>query len=128
MKDHGVEAKEAPRGQRAIVQDDFAHIVDIVLSPQEIALSEDDYMGKPAVIFSGEHNGRMNVVAVVSDKRLDLFVQTIYANVKKGHLSTPTGEQAPINTPEANSGTVSNRTVSQYPTGVNGELFKPSRT
>ena len=51
MKDHGVEAKEAPRGQRAIVQDDFAHIVDIVLSPQEIALSEDDYMGKPAVIF-----------------------------------------------------------------------------
>ena len=83
MKDHGVEAKEAPRGQRAIVQDDFAHIVDIVLSPQEIALSEDDYMGKPAVIISGEHNGRMNVVAVVSDKRLDLFVQTIYANAKK---------------------------------------------
>ena len=43
--------ERTPRGQRAIVQDDFAHIVDIVLNPQEIALSEDDYMGKPAVIF-----------------------------------------------------------------------------
>ena len=49
----------------------------------------------------------MNVVAVVSDKRLDLFVQTIYANAKKENLSTPIGEQAPINTPEANNGTVS---------------------
>lgn len=49
----------------------------------------------------------MNVVAVVSDKRLDMFVQTVYVNVKKGNLSTPIGEQAPINTPEASSGTVS---------------------
>ena len=114
LKDHGNENVEAPRGQRAIVADDFAHIVDIVQNPRSISPSENTYMGKPAIVFSGEHNGRMNVVAVVSDKRLDLFVQTVYVNVKKGNLSTPIGEQAPINTPEASSGTVSsNKRVPQ---------------
>lgn len=108
LKDHGNESKETPRGQRAIVADDFSHIVDVVLNPTKVTLSEDQYMGKPAIIFTGDHNGRMNVVAVVSDKRLDLFVQTIYVNVKKeGNLATPTGDQAPANTPEANNGTVS---------------------
>lgn len=114
LKDHGNENVEAPRGQRAIVADDFAHIVDIVQNPRSISPSENTYMGKPAIVFSGEHNGRMNVVAVVSDKGLDLFVQTVYVNVKKGNLSTPIGEQAPINTPEASSGTVSsNKRVPQ---------------
>ena len=106
LKDHGDGVKEALRGQRAIQADDFAHIVDVVLNPTSIELSDQTYMGKPAIIFKGNYNGRMNVVAVVSDKRLDLFVQTIYANTKKENLATPTGEQAPINTPEANSGIV----------------------
>ena len=113
LKDHGNEATEAPRGQRAVVEDDFAHIVDVVLNPQSVSRSPDTYMGKPAIVFTGDHNGRMNVVAVVSDKRLDLFVQTVYVNIKKGNLATPIGEQAPINTPEANSGTVSEDNVAQ---------------
>lgn len=119
LKDHGNAAKEAARGQRAIVADDFGHITDVVLNPTEITLSNQDYMGKPAIIFSGDHNGRMNVVAVVSDKRLDLFVQTVYTNVKKGNLATPTGEQAPINTPEANSSTVSNNSIRKSRRNVN---------
>ena len=113
LKDHGNEATESPRGQRAIVEDDFAHIVDVVLNPKSVELSDNTYMGKPAIVFTGEHNGRMNVVAVVSDKRLDLFVQTVFVNIKKGNLATPTGEQAPINTPEASSGTVSKVNVAQ---------------
>lgn len=119
LKDHGNAAKEAARGQRAIVADDFGHITDVVLNPTEITLSNQDYMGKPAIIFSGDHNGRMNVVAVVSDKRLDLFVQTVYTNVKKGNLATPTGEQSPINTPEANSSTVSNNSIRKSSRNVN---------
>lgn len=109
LKDHGDESREAPRGQRAITPDDFAHIVDVIMNPTTIARSEDLYMGKPAITFTGDYNGRMNVVAVVSDRRLDLFVQTVFVNVKKGNLATPLGEQAPNNTPEANSGTVSSR-------------------
>ena len=53
LKDHGNENVEAPRGQRAIVADDFAHIVDIVQNPISISLSENTYMGKPAIVFSG---------------------------------------------------------------------------
>ena len=127
LKDHGNAAKEAARGQRAIVADDFGHITDIVLNPTEITLSNQDYMGKPAIIFSGDHNGRMNVVAVVSDKRLDLFVQTVYTNVKKGNLATPTGEQAPINTPEANSSTVSDNSVPQQAAEVKGNVRYSAR-
>ena len=55
----------------------------------------------------------MNGVAAVFDKRLDLFVQKVYTNVKKGNLATPIGEQAPINTPKANSSTVSALNVAQ---------------
>ncbi len=124
LKDHGNESFEALRGQRAVVPDDFAHIVDIVTNPQNVELSPNTYMGKPAIIFSGEHNGRMNVVAVVSDKRLDLFVQTAYVNTKKGNLPTPTGEQAPINTPEANNGMVSNDKISQTGAEVNAEYSR----
>ena len=112
LKEHGNEEVESLRGQRAIVEDDFTHIVDIVLNPKIIRLSQEKYMGKPAIIFTGEQNGRMNVVAIVSDKRLDLFVQTAYVN-KKRNLSTPISEQALINTPKANSGTVSNYSISQ---------------
>ena len=75
-------------------------------------------MGKPVIVFKGEYNGRMNVAAVVSNKRLDLFVQTVFVNVKKRNLSTPIGEQAPINTPEANNGTVSDNSIANHTKNV----------
>ena len=118
-----IQQKRQQGGQRAIVVDDFRYITHIVLNPTEIKLSDQDYMGKPAIVFSGDHNGRMNVVAVVSDKRIDLFVQTVYTNVKKGNLATPTGEQAPINTPEANSSTVSNDRIRKSSRKVNSLLL-----
>ncbi len=122
IKDHGDESKEASRGQRAITADDFSHVVDVVLNADSINISDKTYNGKPAIEFVGEHNGKMKVVAVVSDKRLDLFVQTMYANAKKENLPTLTGEQAPINTPEANSGTVfSDSSISQNEDVVNTE-------
>ena len=49
-----------------------------------MVLFRNDYMGKTAVISSGEHNGKMDVVAVASDKRPDLFAQTVYANAEEG--------------------------------------------
>ena len=114
LKDHGDGIKEDKRGQRAIVPEDFAHIMDVVLNPDKITLSDDTYMEKPAIIFTGNYNGRMNVVAVVSDKRLDLFVQTAYVNVKKGNLAMPTDERASVNTPGANNGTASfDNTIAQ---------------
>ena len=40
-------------------------------------------------------------------------------NIEKGNLATPTGEQAPINTPEASRGTVSNNRISEKNEYVN---------
>ena len=113
FKDHGNEAKKSLRGQRAITEDDIVDIPTVIQSPGKIELSAKKYEGKPAIEFSKQTNGTLTVVAVVSDKHLDLFVQTAYVGIKKGNLSTPTGEQAPINTPEANNGTVSEDSIPQ---------------
>ena len=57
----------------------------------------------------------MNVTVVVSSKHLDIFVQTMFINEKSGNLSTPTDEQASVNTPKASSGTVSTTTSITQP-------------
>ena len=119
FKDHGNEKTEALRGQRAITVDDIANIPAVVQSPEYIAPSKKDYMGKPAIIMSKNINGNLTVVAVVSNKHLDLFVQTAYANNKKGNLATPTAEQAAVNTPKASSSTVSNNSLADNAAAVN---------
>ncbi len=113
MKDHGNDASEAPRGQRAITENDFVNIPHIIQAPEKIVLSPNLYNGKPVINFTKNINGKVTISAVVSDKHLDLFVQTAYASIKKGNLATPTGEQAPINTPEASRSTVSNERIPQ---------------
>lgn len=111
LKSHGNEATEASRGQRAIVKGDFEHILDVVLSPTSIRRDSTNYKGKPVIIFSGQHNGTMTVVAVVSDKHLDLFVQTAYASAKKRDLATVIDGKSPYPTSEAARGTVSNSKI-----------------
>lgn len=113
LKDHGDKSKEALRGQRAITEDDFVNIPSVIQSPLDISKSPSMYNDKPVIMFKGNSNGQMTVVAVVSDKRLDLFVQTAYVGIKNRNLATPIGEQAPINTPEANNGTVSKNSIRQ---------------
>lgn len=116
LKDHGDKSKEALRGQRAITEDDFVNIPSVIQSPLDISKSPSMYNDKPVIMFKGNSNGQMTVVAVVSDKRLDLFVQTAYVGIKNRNLATPIGEQAPINTPEANNGTVSKNSIRQNET------------
>ncbi len=90
----------------------------------EIYRSEIDYDGKPAITFvKADENSRTTIVAVVSDKHLDLRVQTEYIHPqnKKGTLATPLGEQAPNNTPKASGGTDSTDSISQNAEDVNTE-------
>lgn len=100
MKDHGEEAKESPRGQRAVTLDDYLDIPYTFAHPDSIEPGV-LYMGKPSFVFK---KGSVRLVGVVSDKRLDVFTQTMYLNKKKS-LATPTNEPASVNTPEASSGT-----------------------
>lgn len=127
FKDHGNAATERLRGQRAITEDDVAAIPEILQDADTIVPSDKKYNGKPAIQFTKNGNGRVNLVAVVSDKHLDLFVQTMYAGIKKGNLATPTGEQAPINTPEASRSTVSNNNIRSSSENSNTKIKKSER-
>lgn len=94
-KSHGDERKERPRGQRAVTEDDYLKIPDVVQSPDTINRSTEDYEGKPAIEFRQKNGDEtITVVAVVSDKRLDLFVQTSYINKKSGSIAAPKSVQA----------------------------------
>ena len=129
FRDHGNAKKEASRGQRAITENDIYNIPGVVLSADDISLSPKTYNDKPVITFTKVIDGsKMTVSAVVSDKHLDLFVQTAYAGIKKGNLATPTGEQAPINTPEASRGTVSNNIISQDSEKSNIKIQKSKKT
>lgn len=113
FKDHGKQSTEEPRGQRAITEDDIVSIPDILQNADQIKLSPKPYNGKPVINFTATGNDRVTVTAYVSDKHLDLAVQTMFANIKKGNLATLTDEQASVNTPEAGRGTVSNNSISR---------------
>lgn len=113
FNDHGNEQTENKRGQRAITEDDFVSIPQIIQSPDEIRLSNVLFEGKPVIQFIKTLNGKTTVVAYVSKKHLDLTVQTMYSGKNKRNLATAAGEQAPANTPEANVGTVPTNSISQ---------------
>ena len=103
---HGKEAKEAPRGHRAITEADIASIPKIIQNPDKIALSSKLYYGKPAIHFIKTINGQTTVVSYVSDKHRDLIMQTMYSGKNKdGTLATPTDELASAITSETRSGT-----------------------
>ena len=105
-KSHGNEAKEAQRGQRAVTESDFLNIPNIIQNADDITRSDSDYNGKPAIEFRKRNGNEVTtVVAVVSDKRLDVFVQTEYINKKSGSIATPKSVQADSFTPKATGGT-----------------------
>lgn len=131
-KSHGDESKEAPRGQRAVTEADYIAIPDIVQNADSIKRSDSDYNGKPAIEFrKANGNETTTVVAVVSDKRLDVFVQTEYVNKKAGSIATPESVQADSFTSETPGGTApsseatpaggtaSNTTIQQNASEVN---------
>lgn len=115
---HGNETKESDRGQRALTENDLLEIPVIISEAEEIKLSG-TWNGKPVIDFKKINGGKITVSAYVSDKHIDLRVQTMYASKKYKSLATPIGEQAPINTPEASSGTALNKIISQSETKSN---------
>lgn len=125
FKDHGTLATEAPRGQRPVTEADFLVIPDILDGATSITLSEKEYNGQPAIVFSNvSGNERTTVVAVVSGKHLDLRVQTEYIGKKNGTLATLSGEQAPNNTPKASRGTDSTNSIVETAEKVNRKSGK----
>ena len=77
---------------------------------------------KDGIRFTGDTvaQGETDVKTRFSQK--DSQGRAMFAGTKKGNLATPTGVQAPINTPEANGGTVSKSNVAQRGRDVNGRF------
>jgi hypothetical protein len=111
--DHGDEYRENLRGQRAVKPEDYESVLNTILNPNEIELSDKKYNGKPVLNFKANRNEHFTVCAIVSDKHLDLYIQTVYIGKNNGNIATPTTEQAVVNTPEAGSSIVSNDSVPQ---------------
>ena len=121
---HGNSAGEASRGQRALTVDDILAIPDIIQSPDRITRSERDYNGKPVILFEKTINGRTTVVSYVSDKHMDLSVQTMYAGKDKRSLSTPPDGALPRpHTSETPSGTASSADSISQPGGESNPKF-----
>lgn len=108
LKDHGTEETELPRGQVPVRDFDFLQIPYVMSSPSSVS-DGGEYNGKP--LFNFKKDG-ITVCGIVSDKRLDLFVQTMYVQ-KNRSLATAIDEQASINTSETTSGTASNNIIPQ---------------
>lgn len=120
FKSHGSERTEAPRGQRPITAMDFAEIPNIIGNPDSIYLSQDEYYGKPAIVFEKRiDSSRITLIAVDSGGSLDLFVQTMYAGAKKGSIANVTDVNTPAITSKTSVGTASNENVSQKESFVN---------
>jgi len=124
FSDHGDEAIEALRGQRAIQESDFLLARDVITSPDSVVLSETTRDGKPVLEFSKHTGDRFVAITVVSDKHMDLSILTMYAGKRKGDLATALDKQVSNNTPEATSGTVPTESIPEY--AAHGSQKKPS--
>ena len=112
LKDHGDEKNEDKRGQRAITKEDFALIPDVVNNADKVVLSTRKYNNRPVINFVKDINGRITVTAYVSQRHIDLTVQTMFSG-KKRSLATATDEHASVNTLKAANGTASIDTMPQ---------------
>ena len=77
-KDHGDEQRENLRGQRAVKDEDFFRIPEVINEPESIE-SAGMYNKNPVVHF--KKNG-ITIVGIIADGSLDLYTQTMYINKK----------------------------------------------
>lgn len=81
--DHGSEAKEKLRGQRAITDIDIKTLPQIVSEADDVTKDPSDYRGDDVLKFTKTINGKTTAVAYVSLKHHDLRLQTMYSGRKK---------------------------------------------
>ena len=123
LSSHGTIGTESPRGQRAITAEDFVHIPDIIQNPDEIVLAEKLYDNKPVIKFIKSINGKTTVVSYVSQKHMDLTVQTMYSGKNKRSLATTPGEVSPFPyTSETLSGTASDNIIHNHDEKINKKI------
>lgn len=87
---HGTAATEAPRGQRAVVPDDFGHLPQIIAKPDAIEPAGTNKEGDQLVNFVKRIGGATYVATfVVRRGRRTIALVTMYIRVGKGGSASP---------------------------------------
>ena len=107
MKKHGNAESENLSGQREVTKEDFYQIPFVISKPTNI-MAGGEYEGKPCLIFKRDG---YSVVGVVSDKHIDLFVQTMYIKKNRSLATPPSDENILLQTSETPSSTASNNSI-----------------
>lgn len=118
FKDHGDQAKEDLRGQRAVEVEDFLEIPAVVANADAI-MDGGEYQGQPVIHFKKDG---MTVVGVASKGSLDLYPQTLYISKKNRSLAPVTDEQASVYTSKTARSTASNNSIPQSTEKSTGNL------
>lgn len=88
---HADSKKETTRGQIPVTPEMIADIPEIISSYDKVSSAGTTEMGKPALKFEKNINGKRVAIEYVSDKRKMLTLQTMYAwGEKKGSVPTAT--------------------------------------
>ncbi|MBQ7863793.1 MAG: hypothetical protein IJ353_04910 [Lachnospiraceae bacterium] len=107
MKKHGNAESENLSGQREVTKEDFYQIPFVISKPTNI-MAGGEYEGKPCLMFKRDG---YSVVGVVSDKHIDLFVQTMYIKKNRSLATPPSDENILLQTSETPSSTASNNSI-----------------
>ena len=123
---HSDSRKEASRGQVAVTPEMVADLPEIIGKFDRIRLGKETKMGKPALIFEKDIDGKRVAVEYVSDKRRQLTTQTMWAHKNKSLAPTSNATSASETTSETARGTapISN-SVTQVSNKVKFQLNEP---
>ena len=115
---HGDAQKESMRGQRIVTKEDLMLIPLIITEPEYIRDAGVTDDNKPAISFEKTVKGKTTVITYVSDKHMNLSVQTMYAGKEKS-LPTTADVKSSALTSETDSGTASDNSISKAFDSVN---------
>ena len=90
FKNHGTDATEAPRGQRAVTEDDIALIPQVLSNPDRVSLSPDtDVLGRNVLILEKRIGDTYITAQAVTDGRHALTTNSLWIQKEKDRPTTP---------------------------------------
>ncbi len=127
IKKHGGD-KEHLRGQEKVTPEMFADIPKIISEFDSVELAGKTDDGKPALKFAKDINGKEVAIEYISDKRMMLYTQTMYATKKSRTTARDVVKHSPPLTSQTNSSSGSNNIISQNEEDIKYQLKDTANT
>ena len=127
IKKHGGD-KEHLRGQEKVTPEMFADIPKIISEFDSVELAGKTDDGKPALKFAKDINGKEVAIEYISDKRMMLYTQTMYATKKSRTTARGVVKHSPPLTSQTNSSSGSNNIISQNEEDIKYQLKDTANT